>query len=68
MCKLDSDYVIECIGTNRLVFGRMSEVGSKWMKKVAKMPSNQRLDDAKHKKFTREVYNQIWDSYNYSLR
>lgn len=58
----------ELIEANRLQFARMSPMGTKWLSRIEKRPLAASIDDRKHKKFTREVFGRMWNSYNYSLR
>lgn len=71
VCTPESDFLIEFIAVNKLVFGKDSEIGLKWHKKVPEIPEeNLSLSISKkgYRKFTVEIFNEVWDSYNYSLR
>jgi hypothetical protein len=46
----------------------MSPLGNKWMSRIEKRALTGSIDNRKHKKFTREVFDRMWDAYNYSLR
>jgi hypothetical protein len=46
----------------------MSHFGNKWMSKIEKRSLTASIDNRKYKKFTREVFDRMWDSYNYSMR
>jgi hypothetical protein len=46
----------------------MSTIGTKWIKKIEKRTGGVLIDDRKHKKFTREVFDRMWNSYNYTVR
>lgn len=49
----------------------MSDVAKKWLKKIqgkGDVVEREEIDDRKYKKFNKEVFLQMWDSYNYSLR
>jgi len=51
-----------------MVFGTMSIIGEKWIKKLEKQTPLARNEHKKSRNFNREGFNRMWDSYNYALR
>jgi hypothetical protein len=56
------------IQANHLCFGKMSDIGNKWLKKIVKRPPNYAIGDKKLKKLTKEMFDRMWNAYNYTVR
>ena len=69
-CKKESDFIVEHIDKNRLSFGKRSEIGSNWNKHLGVKKYDQlNTNIEKHlNKLSFEVWKELWDSYNYSMR
>lgn len=68
LCVQETKGMKEYINANKIAFGSMSSLGEKWIKKVEKSYQLPKSQNKKNSIFTRELFNLMWDSYNYSLR
>jgi hypothetical protein len=45
-----------------------STIGKKWLEKIPLKKSGFSFGVKEHRKFTMEMFNQLWNAYNFSLR
>lgn len=67
-CKQLSTFTSQLVKSQNLGFGKMSDTGKKWIKKITSKPSIFGTDTSQHKTLSRQVFSQLWGSYSYQLR
>ena len=68
LCVQETKGLKDYINVNKIAFGNMSVLGEKWLKKIQNSNELPKTQFKKSSIFNREMFNMMWDSYNYSMR
>lgn len=72
MCQPESEFIKNYIQHYKLTFGAGSEIGEKWAKRISVQSegdrSPTRIESRREVVFSEEMFGELWNSFNYSLR